>query len=361
MTHNPFPFGNDPAKIERYRAFWACADVARPLVGFSFKSWFPLDEYTASAAWQAHDYLTPGMVDPEAFLDDQERLLHEGETLDDDILRGASASQAVPWLDGMLGCQLRILPSSILGEERNLSWKQAAQVRLDPANAWFQKYIAFAQALVRRSAGRFPVSHGTLIGPSDMLATLRGHGQSIMDVLDEPEPAAELLWRMGELFRDLTEAVWRHIPLFHGGYFDAQYSLWTPAPTARLQEDASALYSPTLYRRFVQPVDRELARHFTSSFMHLHSTSMFVLDGFLEIEELRCFEINHDVSGPPLAQMIPYFRMVQGADRSLLIRGSFSADEARLLMDELDPRGLFLYVMVASMEEVETLRPLLGM
>jgi hypothetical protein len=29
-------------------------------------------------------------------------------------------------------------------------------------------------------------------------------------------------------------------------------------------------------------------------------------------------------------------------------------------MDELE-RGLFLYVMVASMEEVETLRPLLGM
>ena len=43
------PFGNDPIKIDRYRAFWDRAPVDRPLVGFSFKSWFPLREYAASA------------------------------------------------------------------------------------------------------------------------------------------------------------------------------------------------------------------------------------------------------------------------------------------------------------------------
>ena len=58
------------------------------------------------------------------------------------------------------------------------------------------------------------------------------------------------------------------------------------------------MYSPNLYRKLVQPVDRMLASHFECAFMHLHSTSMFILDAFLEIEELRCFEINHDASGP---------------------------------------------------------------
>jgi hypothetical protein len=27
------PFGNDPAKIERYRAFWGRGEARRPLVG----------------------------------------------------------------------------------------------------------------------------------------------------------------------------------------------------------------------------------------------------------------------------------------------------------------------------------------
>ncbi len=52
-----YPFGNDPAKIERYRAFWDRSPVARPLVGFSVKSWFPLQEFAASAAWQDTDLL----------------------------------------------------------------------------------------------------------------------------------------------------------------------------------------------------------------------------------------------------------------------------------------------------------------
>ena len=90
------PFGNDPAKIERYRAFWRRDPALRPLVGFSIKSWFPLHEFAASRWWEDHDVLTPEMVEPEAFLDDQDRLLREGEWMDDDLLRGASPSQAVP-------------------------------------------------------------------------------------------------------------------------------------------------------------------------------------------------------------------------------------------------------------------------
>ncbi|MFO7698241.1 MAG: hypothetical protein R6X16_13945 [Anaerolineae bacterium] len=356
-------FGNDSDKIARYRAFWACDAVSRPLVGFSFKSWFPLQEYAASAAWQERDYLTPDMVLPDAFLDDQERLLKEGEVVDDDILRGASPSQAVPWLDGMLGGKLRILPGSILGEERCLPWEELWELKLDLAHPWAAIYLQFVEALVARSQGRFPVSHGTLHGPSDLAASLRGHSQSVLDLLYEPEKATRLLAQMAEIFRQITVAAWERIPLWHGGYYDAQYQIWAPGPIIRMQEDASGLYSPRLYRQFLQPVDRELAGHFSCAFMHLHSTSMFLLEDFLEIDELRCLEVNYELisGGPPVSGMLPYWRRIQDAGRSLLIRGSFTPDEARELMDGLDPRGLYLYIMVEDMAEIEFLRPLLGM
>ena len=357
------PFGNDPAKIEGYRAFWARRSARRPLVGFSIKSWFPLQEYAASAAWQSTAVLTPEMVDPEAFLDDQERLLREGEVIEDDILRGASPSQAVPWLDGMLGATLRILPASILGVERALPWEALEDIGLDPADPWFGKYIGFIQALVRRSAGRYPVSHGTLIGPSDIAALLRGHTQSILDLVAAPERTARLLRQCATIFREITEAAWRYIPLYHGGYYDAQYQLWAPGPIIRMQEDASGVFSPRLYRELLQPVDRELAGHFSRAFIHLHSTSMFLLDAFLEVEEIRCFQVNYELisGGPPVAGMIPYWRRIQQAGRPLLIRGSFAPEELRLLVDTLDARGLYLYIMVESLAEVEALRPVLGM
>ena len=355
-------FGNDPAKVERYRAFWNRDDIKRPLVGFSFVGWFPFGEFVACESWSSSEYLTPDMIAPEAFMDDYIRLLREGETVDDDVLRGTCPMQvAVPFLPGMLGCPMRILPDNVLGQELHLPWDEALRIRLDHQNSWFKKYMEFAQALVTKSNGRFPVSHAPDLGPTDLHAVLRGHNESILDLVDEPEKSAELLWRLGAIFRESTEELWKRVPLFCGGYFDAQYSLWSPGPIIRIQEDATAVYSPDLYRKCVQPVDRMLAGHFASSFIHLHSTSMFLLEAFLEIEEIQCYEINNDACGPPVKEMVPYFQMVQKANRPLLIRGALTQGEVRVLMDSLEPRGLFLNMMVNTMEEVESLRPLVGM
>jgi len=216
--------------------------------------------------------------------------------------------------------------------------------------------------LVTRSAGRFPVSHGALLGPTDLFAAFRGHTRSLVDLIEEPERSQDALWMYAGIFREITEAFWRRVPLFCDGYFDAQYQLWTPGPVIRMQEDAVAVYSPRLYRRFVQPIDRYLARSFARSFMHLHSTSMFLLDLILEIEELRCLQVNYEVKsgGPDIGGMIPYFQRIQAAGRALLIRGSFTPDELRALAGALDPRGLYLYIMVADMWEVESLRPIVG-
>jgi hypothetical protein len=204
-------------------------------------------------------YLTPDMLDPQAVVDDHERMVREGETIDDDLIRGAGPMQvAVPFIPGILGCKLRILPENVMGEEQRLSWDEALQVRLDDQNPWYAKYMDVADALVKQAQGQFPVSHGAEIGPTDMHAVLRGHTNSIVDLIDAPEKTEQLLWQLGAIMRDLTEALWRRVPLFHGGYFDGQYSLWSPGPIIRMQEDATAVYSPDLYRALVQPVDRML-------------------------------------------------------------------------------------------------------
>jgi hypothetical protein len=73
---------------------------------------------------------------------------------------------------------------------------------------------------------------------------------------------------------------------------------------------------------------------------------MFLFEAFLEIEEIKCFDINNDVCAPLVKEMVPYFEMVQEARRPLLGLGSFKPDEMRLLLDSLEPRGLFPIIMV---------------
>lgn len=356
------PFGNVPKKIEKYEAFWKREGMKRPLVGFTFRGFLPLEEYRVTRTWKSDILLTPDMVEPEDFMDDEITLLEEGEILNDDIIRGDSpAAAAIPWLSGMLGSSLRILPGSILGEDLACSWDELRDVKLDHNNPWFKKYISFICTLVKKAKGRFPVSQGAFRGPSELLGLLRGTTQSIMDLVDEPARVTKLLWRLADIFIEITEESWKHIPLFYGGYFEGMYQLWAPGTIVRLQEDLSGLYSPDLYRQFLQPVDRKIAAHFSNSFIHLHSTSMFLLDAFLEVEEIRCFEINNDVGGPPIKEMIPYFKMVQEAKRPLLIRGCFEPEDISLLTQSLEANGLFLLILVKDIQEVKAIKAILGM
>lgn len=356
-----YPFGNDPKKIDGYKKWWAREPVKRPLVGFSYKSWLPLEEFKASASWPQDAPLTPDMIKPEEFLDDQERLLSEGETMGDDILRGASPSQTVFWCCGTLGAQMRVLPGNVVPIDRSLSWEEAEKIGMDRESPWYKKYLEFIDVLVARSAGRFPVSHGTLVGPLDYMVNIRGHEQTVVDLMLEPELASPMLERMGDFFIEMTKDAWKRIPQFHGGWFDAQYQIWAPSPICRLQEDAVAVLSPDLYNRLLKPVDARIADSFPSAFMHLHATSMIVLDHILEIENLRCLEVNNDVGGPPVSWLIPYLKRIQKAGRSLVHRGSFSEDELKMIMDELDPKGLYLYIMAKDEAEVDRLKPIVGM
>jgi hypothetical protein len=79
------------------------------------------------------------------------------------------------------------------------------------------------------------------------------------------------------------------------------------------------------------------------------------------VEEIKCFEINNDDGGPPIEKMIQYFKMVQEAERPLLIRGSFKLEDISLLIQSLKPNGLFLYILAKDVKEIKAIKNVLDM
>jgi hypothetical protein len=355
-----YEYGNNPEKVKNYEAFWQRSPVKRPMVAFSLKGWFPIGEIGSSKNWQLHSCLTPEMVDPAVLAAEQAELLREGELMGDDVFRGDSPTQGIRWLPGMLGVEQRILEGNISEEAEHRSWDELEKIALDKENPWFKKYIRFFDTLREYAKGRYPVGHATMHGPSDLAFMLRGHETSVMDLYDEPEKSLKLLTQLNLFLDEVTKEGFKHVDKFCGGYFDPQYHLWAPGPIKRLQEDATALYSPTLYRDFLKPLDRELAGRYPYNVMHLHSTSMYILEDFLEIKEIKSFEINLDVAAD-LKAMLPYYKKVQENKRPLIVRGSFSPDDLGLLVDSLESTGLYLVIMVKNSGEMEALRPILGM
>ena len=74
------------------------------------------------------------------------------------------------------------------------------------------------------------------------------------------------------------------------------YGLWAPDVFVRIQEDATGNYSPTLYEQLLLEPNRRLAAAFPRTMIHLHNSSLFLLDLFLQIEEIECFQVNMDTT-----------------------------------------------------------------
>ena len=138
-------------KFQRYELFWERAEVNRPLIGFSSGGYFPFTSYRAIAKLADEDVLEAHMLDPDAFWPDYERILQATAPIQDDVVRGAAPFPAIPWMEAMLGCRVRIAPGSIWAEEMGLSWDELEGLQVDEDNPWLQKYLAFTKMLVERS------------------------------------------------------------------------------------------------------------------------------------------------------------------------------------------------------------------
>jgi len=347
------------SRIERYRLFWDRESVDRPLIGFDVGGFYPLQRFQALQQLGSGAELQPDMVDPSSFLDAYEQLYREGLAVGDRIIRGASPIPALPWMEAMLGCPVRIAKDSIWAEERAAGWEELEAAAVSDDNPWLRVYLDFLRALVRLSAGRYPVSQPILRGVSDLMGALRGHSQVLIDCIEFPERARPLARACADA---LIHVITRHLEAaepFHGGYSIEQYSLWCPDRIVRLQEDASSVYSPTLYREIIKPEDRRVAAAFPLCLIHLHSSSLFLLDDFLDIDDIDVFQINRDAVGVHLQEMVPGLKKIQDAGRLLLLRADFQEEEIALVARELSPIGLMIQIVTHGPAEAVAFQDLL--
>ena len=256
----------------------------------------------------------------------------------------------------MLGCRLQIGNESVWAEEGGFEYVDLDRIDFSDENPWRRKYLEFVATLKAHFAERIPVGQPILRGPSDMIAAMRGSSEMIFDLYDRPDDFRRLAERCTEFANGLVRAQHAITGPFAGGYLIEQLGLWAPDRLARLQEDSSALFSPDLYTTLLQPWDRRMAEAFPYAAIHLHSSSLFLLDRILDVQALRCIQINKDVGNITIAEMIESFRKVQARQRSLLIRGKLSLEDLALLRTRLSPDGLYLQVVVETAADVRKLR-----
>ncbi len=340
-------------RLALHRAFWSRAKQPRPLASFRVGDFFFARHFPAARPLLEPDRLiSPEMLILSEFLPDYERLFRQAEELGQDGFWTGEPFTGIPWMEAILGCPIRAGRESFTSRPWLASPLEAMeQVRFDPQNPWLGKYLEFTAALVAQSRGRYPVGMPIMRGPADMLGALLGQQQMVMALMTaDPQVMHRLIERVTRAFLAVIEAQRRLIPPFYGGQALGFYHVWAPGTAIWFQDDLSCILSPNLYRQFFLESARLILAGHDYTAVHLHPNSLFILDDLLTLENLKAVEINKDISGPGVKEMLPVLARIMQT-RGLILWGDLTIEDLELVKQNLPCRGLALNMVAPTPDE----------
>ena len=329
-------------KITKYKAFWERTNTA-PLLGFSLGNYFISKRFEAvKELLEEKRTIEAHMFDAEAFKADYLRMHEAWSKIDHDIVFTTTPFPGIPWMEAILGCEVSSTGSSFVAHSTHQAIEEL-HLQNVIHKAWLRKYLEFTEMLQELGQDKFPVGQPIMRGPTDIVGTILGQTELVYAFYDHPEKITTLLHNAVDRFLEVMREQKKRIQDFYGGYAIGFYDLWCPGDCIWYQDDLNALFSPNLYEQYIYNTHKRLARSAEYTMFHLHPASFYVVDYLLEIEELNAIQINKDVGGPSVEEMLPVFQKVQ-QEKNLVLWGDFTAQEVELLSHHLRPEGVYIIV-----------------
>lgn len=197
-------------------------------------------------------------------------------------------------------------------------------LHFDEHNEYWQATVALTQRAMELANGDYWVSYTDLGGELDILASLRGTQNLLVDLLETPDLVEQCERKICPLwlryFHELTAVL---------SAGQSGYTCWMPVysdrPWFTLQCDMSAMFSPAMFERFVVPRLKEKATAMGHSIYHWDGPGELPhLDHIVSVPGIDALEYVSVPSDPPNASLhwLPYYRRVTEAGRGLFLRVS---------------------------------------
>lgn len=350
------PGRNLEARLQMHRDYWARRDLRHPLAAFRITPDFFLSRnYRA-----AHPLLVPGrklspqMLVVDDFLPDYERMFREAEDIGQDAFFTAEPYTSIPWMEAMLGCEITAGDASFISEPFMTDPAAGAALELRPDNPWLEKFLEFAVKLARLAAGRFPIGQPILRGPADVVGALMGQAEMVLAMVDEPECMQRFFLKVAAMQRLVVGKLREIAPPFHGGEALGFYHVWAPGQCIWYQEDLSTIMSPDMYGEFLRQPERRICEGYDYTLIHLHPASFFMLDALLENDFLSAIQVNKDVGGPSVPEMLPAIEKIVQR-KNFVFWGDLTLEDVECLRDRLPAKGLFFFTTARDLDEAKRL------
>jgi hypothetical protein len=329
--------------LERHKAFWGCATVDRPLIGWVRWPANPILDFDWGFP-EGEGELRPEMIEVGRLLPQFEAYFEKGPgLLDGDLFWPCLPTRSLPWVEAILGSRVHYsnTPTSkgLFSEPIVSNWSHPPEVPPLDGNLWFEKLTEFVAALTGLSGGRFPIAAPQARGPWDVIGAARGMTELFLDMYDAPGTIMTFAERCAELWIELTRRLEDQIPRWHGGHVSF-WGIWAPAYAPMAQNDTSVSVSARQYEEIMRPADLLTAAPWSHYMFHTHSGGAHLIDSMLGfLEAGRALNVVLDPNGPRLPELLRVLRRVQERRVPLHLLG-FNWADLDFLASNLSPIGL---------------------
>jgi len=238
-----------------------------------------------------------------------------------------------------------------------LGWKEILNLKFDPDNKWWQLTKRLAEVLTRSAKGKFIVGLPDLGGPIDILASLRGTQNLLVDLIEHPQEIKEASSLLLELWLHYYQELHEIMQKGAEGGSSAWMSIWAPGRWYPLQGDFAAMISSQMFEEFVISGLEKQCRYLDNAIYHLDGPGQIDhLDLLLDISELDGIQWSPGAGNPSVGspQWFPLYKKIQKKNKLLTIFG-IAAEEIEPLLNEISPEGLLLSINCSSEEEARIL------
>ncbi len=225
----------------------------------------------------------------------------------------------------------------------------------DESNLWWRITETTLKECARLASGKYLVGCPDLIENIDILACLREPQGLLVDMIERPEWVKQKVGEINQVWFEAYQRIYDIIRLEDGSSTYSAYRLWGPGKTAKVQCDASAMFSPDMFRQLVVPGLTEQCEWLDFCIYHLDGTqALRHLDALLEIKALDAIEWTPqpgiEQGGDP--RWFPLYKRILGAGKAIQIV-DVDKGEMRCLLDTIGGKGVYVLTSIADATEAE--------
>jgi hypothetical protein len=257
------------------------------------------------------------------------------------------------------GSLAAILGASMEGRDDNTIWIREktgfdGNIVLDKNNQWYRLHLALLEACKTKAQGNYMAGCPDLMEGLDVLASLQGSDNVLINMLLEPDKVMEQLQAVNNAYFEVFDTVYDIINE-NGEMAFCYFSLWGPAKTSKLQCDISVMISPEDFRKFALPFLKEQCDRIDYTLYHLDGVDAIRhLDALLEIENLNAVQWTPGYGQPQGGnpQWYGLYKKILSEGKSVMVNW-VQLNELQPLLDNIGNQGLHINMDFKSEKEID--------